>query len=293
MALHADQSLNQLRLDPANSGSIESSRRALWARLSNEVQRLESQAFEKRDRHSAEFESISTGCSPMDACLAASGYSPGSIIEYLRTTEGCGATYLAMAAAASALRAAQDKYLVMVDTRHRFYPPALLSHGIDLRQVIWVRPQSMVDAVWATDQALRTASVAAVVADMETLDDRNARRLQLAAQRGGGLGLLLRNLSARRMPSWAEVQWVVRCPARSLDLLPASQTVLRRLEVILARLRGGKAGARLLLDIDSVHGQIRSAPVTKVRMQGSQHRRMPAMNQPAPAQPAGRQVRVS
>lgn len=195
----------------------------------------------------------------MDACLPASGYVPGTVIEYLRSTSGCGATYLAFTAAAAALRASEDKYLLIVDTNHQLYPPALLCHQISLQRVIWVRPQSQADAVWATDQALRTTAVAAVVADLEVLDERDARRLQLAAERGGGVGLLLRNLSARRMPSWAEVQWVVRSllpTAKMSRSGPTAVEPLRRLEVGLARVRGGKAGAQLLLDIDGVRGTL-------------------------------------
>lgn len=247
-----------------------SSQSATIARLAQEVQQLEAAG-----RKPTGLTAISTGCLAMDACLPAGGYVPGTVIEYLRSTSGCGATYLAFTAAAAALRASEDKYLVIVDTNHQLYPPALLCHQISLQRVIWVRPESQADAVWATDQALRTTAVAAVVADLDMLDERDARRLQLAAERGGGVGLLLRNLSARRMPSWAEVQWVVRSllptakmsrsgksfnpvalQAGSLQAGPTAVEPLRRLEVGLARVRGGKAGAQLLLDIDGVRGTL-------------------------------------
>ena len=264
-----------------------SSQTATLARLAQEVQQLEAAG-----RKPTGLTAISTGCLAMDACLPAGGYVPGTVIEYLRSTSGCGATYLAFTAAAAALRASEDKYLVIVDTNHQLYPPALLCHQISLQRVIWVRPESQADAVWATDQALRTTAVAAVVADLDVLDERDARRLQLAAERGGGVGLLLRNLSARRMPSWAEVQWVVRSllptakmsrsgksfnavarqaeslqaatlQAESLQAGPTTVEPLRRLEVGLARVRGGKAGAQLLLDIDGVRGTLTLAALDR------------------------------
>lgn len=295
---------------------------ATVARLSQEVQRLETAGRDLSGSHPA----ITTGCLAMDACLPAGGYLAGSIIEYLRSSSGCGATYLALVAAAAALRVAEEKYLVIIDTHHHFYPPALLGHQIALQRVIWVRPQSMADAVWATDQALRTTAVAAVVADLDSLNERDARRLQLAAEHGGGLGLLLRSLSARRMPSWAEVQWVVRSlvpaakhsdcsraivdsPGQSSSALgqaasnwagvgqtfqggaslvkpllakPLLAESLRRLEVGLARVRGGKAGAQLLLDIDRVRGTLELA----VR-QGNYHERISAaaIHSTSPNQP--------
>jgi protein ImuA len=313
---------DQLKQRAVNSSLGSSSlgatnRHAAWMKLASEVQRLEGGS-----RNTEHLDVVSTGCCSMDACLPAGGYAPGSIIEYLRSTEGCGASYLAMTAAASALRKAEDKYLVVVDPDRRFYPPALLNHQIDLQRVIWVHPQSTTDAIWAMDQALRTASVAAVIADIDMLDDRSSRRLQLAAQRGGGLGLLLRGLSARRAPSWAEVQWVVRSvvPQLVAEANSADQTnsaarttaavdsgdawpMMRRLEVVLARMRGGKAGARLLLDIDSVHGRIHCVSMDKSRsalsglhiettVKGRTATAVPAAEVMG-AQPAKRQVKAS
>jgi protein ImuA len=268
-----------LSLRPANitDRRNQPAQQATLARLSQEVQRLEAAG-----RSLSSSAAISTGCLAMDACLPASGYLPGSVIEYLRATSGCGATYLALVAAAAALRATEEKYLVIVDTHRHLYPPALLGHQISLPRVIWVRPQSVADAVWATDQALRTTAVAAVVADLDALNERDARRLQLAAERGGGLGLLLRSLSARRMPSWAEVQWVVRSlvPMSSFQSEPAREP-LRRLEVGLARVRGGKAGAQLLLDIDRARGTLELAA-----RQGNHHEKISASAIHSPARPS-------
>jgi protein ImuA len=255
-AEYADQSNGRLAA-AAQLGATQ----AMLQRLTQEVQQLE-----LAGRQTNAQQVFSSGCSAMDACLPHGGYLPGSLIEYLRTTSGCGTTYLALTAAAAALQATEEKYLVIVDTHQQMYPPCLLSHHIPLSQVIWVHPQSQADAVWATDQALRTPAVAAVIADLENLDERDARRLQLAAERGGGLGILLRTLAARRMPSWSDVQWVVRSlvptlpqsiAAKPMDI--SAKLPLRRLEVQLARVRGGKAGAALRLDIDGTRGTLELA----------------------------------
>ncbi|MBX3420106.1 MAG: hypothetical protein KF752_00980 [Pirellulaceae bacterium] len=238
-------------------------RQDILAKLAGQVRQLELPG-----RCLSKASAISTGCPAMDNCLPTGGYAPGSMIEYLRSAPGCGASYLALMAAASALRAGSEKHLVIVDTYHQLYPPAVSSQQIDLQQVIWVRPQSMADAIWATDQALRNPAVAAVVADLETLDARQARRLQLAAQRGGGLGLLLRGLSARRLPSWAEVQWIVRSllpPSVQTNTAALASPPLRRLEVVLARLRGGTAGARLLLEHKVMETGLQLVPPTSPR----------------------------
>lgn len=229
------------------------------------LSRIRQLAQEVRDlelagRQATDKTTISCGCAGLDRCLPDGGYVPGSVIEYLRAMPGCGASTLAFTAAAAAMRATQG-FVVVVDTQHNIYPPALTSWGIDLERLVLVRPQSDADALWAVDQALRTPAVAAVVADVERIDDRSARRMQLAAEQGGGLAFLLRPASARRGPSWAEVQWMVRpLPTSSVGPLRASQPNAaeqsRRLQVQLVRVRAGKAGASVQLFVNTLDGTL-------------------------------------
>lgn len=267
---------------------------------SDVVQRLarEVRKFEQGGKVDRTSEFLSTGCRAMDACLPQSGYGPGTVVEYLKATAACGATYLALAAAAEAMQKT-DGFLVLVDRQQHLYPPALAAQGIDLKKVVWVHPESTADTIWAVDQAARTPAVAAVFAELQSLDDRAARRLQLAAESGGGLVLLLRSLAARGAPSWAEVQWSVRSiqaaqrkssggernndarQSRNQGASPMQQFVHRGyhqpeepavlptrdrlLQVQLLRNRGGKAGAKLQLTIDSKTGEIRSNSRTKAK----------------------------
>jgi protein ImuA len=100
------------------------------------------------------------------------------------------------------------------------------------------------DDAWALDQALRCPGVAAVLAWPEKLDGRTFRRLQLAVEEGGCLGLLIRPESARHEPSWAEVRlWVEPLPSES----PAGR---RRLRIHVLRCRGGTGGRSVDLEID-------------------------------------------
>lgn len=243
---------------------------SLMQRLSSEVRGLETAG-----RQATNKQTISCGCGVLDRCLPDGGYAPGSVIEYLRAMPGCGASTLAFTAAAAAMKSTHG-FVVIIDTQHNIYPPALASWGIDLEKIVLVRPQSDVDALWAVDQSLRTPAVAAVVADVERIDDRAARRMQLAAEQGGGLALLLRPASARRGPSWADIQWVVRglpsqdvsptqnvarpvADAASVRIslsspLPINQD--RRLQVQLVRVRGGKAGATVRLRISARDGTL-------------------------------------
>ncbi len=299
---------------PVPTGAV--AQLAVLQRLTHEIQQLETSGR----RAAAEVKTSSAGCVALDALLPAGGYEAGSVVEYLRTAPACGASTLAWGAAAAAMQATSG-FLVVVDTQHNVFPPTLTSHGIDLGKVIFVRPQSQADALWAVDQALRTSAVAAVVAELERIDDRSARRLQLAAECGAGLALLLRSAAARKQPSWAEVQWLVRTVPTTRATGPLSHAPLsmnsrasnsqasndrdrechdsesratlgassnsargRRWLVQLARVRGGRAGQSVCLEIDPLTGQLKlAAPLD------SQHRNShgdSAHHTPAPSKSA-------
>lgn len=296
---HSPLAVHTAMQEPVVSATEDVTQQALVHRLAHEVRCLETAG-----RKVTSTEVISSGCEALDACLPHGGYVPGSVVEYLRGSTACGASYMAVAAAAAAMRA-RSGYVVIVDTHysptndqpapfdqqvqgpakywepktttHLTYPPALASQGIDLERVIFVRPQSADDAMWAIDQALRTPAVAAVMAELERIDDRSARRLQLAAETGGSLALLLRPASARRAPSWAEIQWLVNTrpavpassPLQSKPVHSSMQSVngnaSRRLQVQLLRNRGGRPGAKLDLEIDPISGTLQPASTERNR----------------------------
>lgn len=178
--------------------------------------------------------SISNGSPQLDACLPSGGYLPGSILEILteqgptvtpsrlshspRTrpllTRGCGAFSVALRISREWI--ASGKYLVLVTPHLNVAASPLNALQIPLERVILVRPDPGADWIWGIDQALRSRAVGALITSVEQLDDRVARRWQLAVEQGGGLGIFLRDRAmAKRYPSWAEVQWQLRSLAPS------------------------------------------------------------------------------
>lgn len=225
---------------------------ALVAQLAREVQRIEVAGRVLPGQLGRSSRLFSSGCSEIDRCLPNGGYDSGTVVEYLQGCSGSGATTLALSVAREALRVATDRFCVLVDWRQQFYPPAAAALGIDLKRLVIVRPGSLAERLWAIDQALRSPAIVAVIAEVEHMDDRSARRLQLAAERGGGLGLLVRGVSSQQHPSWAEVQWRVRP-------LTANRSAHRQLELELVRARGGRPGARVRVQINASHGHLEPA----------------------------------
>lgn len=180
-------------------------------------------------------------------------------MELLSATDGSGAWTLGLWMARRAC--GESKVLVVADRQGWFYPVAAARLGIDLHRVLVVRPASVVDLRFVVDQSLRCAAVGAVLAWHERLSMAESRRLELATQRGGGVGILLRPRGARDRPSCA--------PLRLLVTPVPSRTLRRCVRVEVVRCRGAVPGESLVLEIDDETGHVYApaalAPATAPR----------------------------
>jgi protein ImuA len=101
------------------------------------------------------------------------------------------------------------------------YAPGLAGWGVAGARVLQVRARSVKDALWAAEEALRSAGAAAVALTLgaagAAVTPASARRLQLAAEAGGGVGLVLGAIGVARSrwtiaaapsaaPAWASGQ---------------------------------------------------------------------------------------
>ncbi|MFI5378628.1 MAG: ImuA family protein [Tepidisphaerales bacterium] len=111
-------------------------------------------------------------------------------------------------AAILAARARQAGFIVWIDPDRQIYPPALAALGIPLDCVLWIHPAKPRDLVWAIAECLRCPGVDVTIATPPPLSRIEARRLQLAAETGGGIGLLLRPHNPAA-PYAAATRWLV------------------------------------------------------------------------------------
>jgi len=101
---------------------------------------------------------------------------------------------------------------------------------------------------------MRCRGVAAVWGQIDSLSERAMRRLQLAAETGGTLGLLVRSARARGRSMWSDVQFGVE---------PRSATGGWRLRVSVLRCRGAAAGSAMEVEIDEATGAIHQAAIVR------------------------------
>jgi protein ImuA len=262
----------------AGAQSSRDQRDQLIDRLRQQLVRWETSAVE-------EVAVFSCGAAAIDRLLPSGGLRHGMLLEWLNghvaaggspaekkratgeppvSTFGGTAT-LSLLGAREACR--EGGALVVIDRRQTFYPLAAAAWGIDLDRLIVVHPRNARDELWAAVQALRSPAVAAMWAAIDRLDSRAFRKLQLAAQAGRTLGVLVRPGRTREEPSWADVTLgvsslsVVRSPlSRSNE--PRTTDYGRRIQVRVLRCHNGRAGGSAVLEIDDAAYIVREVSST-------------------------------
>ena len=82
---------------------------------------------------------------------------------------------------------------VWIGPMANLYPPALVQFGIKPEHIIFLRPANEKDLLWALEEVLKYDGLSAVVAEIKGLSFTQSRRLQLAVEQSGLMGLLVRN----------------------------------------------------------------------------------------------------
>jgi hypothetical protein len=144
-----------------------------------------------------------SGHPALDAALPGGGWPPAALSELLLGLDGRGELALLLPTLARATR--QGRPVAVVGPPYLPYAPALAAAGLDLAHLLLVRAEGR-DALWATEQALRSGACAAVLCWPQGVDDRGLRRLAVAAEQGGALGFAFRPRRALAQPSPAALR---------------------------------------------------------------------------------------
>jgi protein ImuA len=200
----------------------------------------------------AESESLPFGAAEIDACLPGGGLPLGRWHEVLGEgmeveTAAAPAMFAALAAQPLAMRGE----VVWVLRRDDLWAPGLAGLGFPAERLIQVCVKDEAEALSVMEDALSTPGVAAVLGEADAVDLTAGRRLQLACEKRGATGFLIRRRpyggKGSRDPagSAAATRWrVASAPSQpgpgEFGLGPP------RLAVSLERCRGGRAGSWLM-----------------------------------------------
>ena len=144
-----------------------------------------------------------TGHNDLDAVLPARGWPAHALTEILLPADGIGEIALIWPTLARLTQSGSR--VVLVAPPYRPHAPAWARAGVDLRCLQIVEAPSR-EALWATEQCLRSAACDAVLCWPSHADDRALRRLQVAAETGQCLGFAFRDVRQARNPSPAALR---------------------------------------------------------------------------------------
>ena len=175
-------------------------------------------------------------CDAVDSALPGGGLSRAAVHEVLAAEPGAAAGFCALVLA----RAAGT--VLWIADEPDAWPPGLARFGLSPANLVLVRAPRPVDGLWAMEEALRCPAVSGALLVLSGLDLTAARRLQLAAEAGGGVGLLLRpdTEEAASDASAALTRWRVGALAGTGG---GSGLGDPRWQLDLLRCRGGRPGS--------------------------------------------------
>ncbi|HSV58518.1 MAG TPA: translesion DNA synthesis-associated protein ImuA [Variovorax sp.] len=128
----------------------------------------------------ADAQVVATGHAALDAQLPGGGWPVGALTELLQATPAAHVWQLLLPALARAVQAGSGP-VVLIGAPHEPFGSALAAGGLPPEALLWVRSEAPAARLWACEQALRCAEVAAVLAWLPQARVGELRRLQLAA----------------------------------------------------------------------------------------------------------------
>jgi len=146
-----------------------------------------------------------TGHPLLDGCLPGGGWPTGHLIELLQPRPEAHVWQLLLPGLARTLLGTSGP-IVLVGAPQLPFMPALHAMGIPSSRLLRVQSDRPMALAWATEQALRCADVAAVLAWLPQAEPAQLRRLQVSAGQQRHLLFVMRNAQAQRQATPARLR---------------------------------------------------------------------------------------
>ncbi|NHA03286.1 Error-prone repair protein ImuA [Mucilaginibacter sp. HC2] len=139
----------------------------------------------------------------------------------------------------------QDGVCVWIGRAQSLFAPALTVFGVTPHKVIFISLPKDKEALWVMEEALKCSGLTAVVCELQGLDFKQSRRLQLAVEQSRVTGFVLRNAKDKLGSTACAARWRVK-PLPSADLNGLPGLGFLRWQVELLKVRNGQPGSWLL-----------------------------------------------
>lgn len=205
--------------------------------------RAEVRAVETAGRAGGERPCLPFGIDAVDSRLAGSGIAAAALHEAAGATPDLNDDAAATLFLASIAARAGEGTVLWALVRRDLFAPGLSQAGLGPNRILYADCRNDAEMLAVMEEALRHGGIAAVVGEAARVPMAAGRRLQLAAEEGGTLALLLRRWRKSGAdpladPSPAVTRW--RLSAAPSERLAFPALARPRWRVALARQRGGE-----------------------------------------------------
>lgn len=153
----------------------------------------------------ADAQVVGTGHAALDAQLPGGGWPVGAMTELLQSSPEAHSWQLLLPALAQAVQGGTGP-VALIGAPHEPFGPSLAAGGLPVESLLWIRSEASAARLWACEQALRCADVAAVLAWLPQARVGELRRLQLAAAQHESLLFVFRPATAAASTSPARLR---------------------------------------------------------------------------------------
>lgn len=159
---------------------------------------------------------LPTGYEKLDTALHLNGW-PSGYTELLLQQHGISELQLLI----PALRQlSQQRPLALINPPFLPYAPAWLAQGLSLPQIVVIRTHKQEEALWSSEQLLRSGHIAAALNwfGNDNISYPQQRRLQLAAQEGQSWLIAFRNSAVAQQSSAAKLRLLLQARKQQLHI---------------------------------------------------------------------------
>jgi protein ImuA len=185
------------------------------------------------------------GIAAIDRRLAGGGLAADALHEVAGAASGLAdeAAATLLAASVAARRAGEDGTVLWALSRRDLFAPGLALAGLAPERLLYAECRRDEEVLAVMEEGLRHGGLAAVVGEVRRVTMTATRRLQLAAEEGGTMALMLKRWRKAEedplgLPSAAVTRWRVAAAPSQRLAIPGIARARWRLE--LARQRGGE-----------------------------------------------------
>ncbi|WP_183557888.1 ImuA family protein [Mucilaginibacter sp. SP1R1] len=185
------------------------------------------------------------GLGPVEAAFPNGVFPVGTVHELVCENSGQAAATGGFITGLLSVLMQQGGACLWIGLSQMLFAPALKNFGIEPDKVIFLNVLRDQDVLWIMEEALKCPGLAAVIGEVQTLDFKQSRRLQLAVEQSRVTGFILRNSSKKPGSTACAARWHIKpLPSEAIAGLPGLG--FPRWQIELLKVRNGQLGSWIM-----------------------------------------------